>query len=61
MDIESPGTSWLSQLTAEYGVNSSLEVAQVEAYLIMIMTTTMMILTMMIVTMMIVMIIADAT
>ena len=61
MDIESPGTSWLSQLTAEYGVNSSLEVAQVEAYLIMIMTTTMMILTMMIVTMMIVMIIAEAT
>ena len=66
MDIESPGTSWLSQLTAEYGVNSSLEVAQVEAYLIMIMTTTMMItpmmiFTMMIITIMIVMIIAEAT
>ena len=65
MDIESPGTNWLSQLTAEYGVNSSLEVAQVEAYLIMIMTTTMTIMTMMIITtmimtMMIVMIIAEA-
>ena len=49
MDIESRGTSWLSQLTAEYGVNSSMEVAQVEPYLIMmsmIMTITMMTTTM---------------
>ena len=45
----------MSQLRAEYGLNSSLEVAQVEAYRIMIM---MMIMT---TTMMIVMMIAEAT
>ena len=41
MDIESRGTSWLSQLTAEYGVNSSMEIAQVDVYLMIMMTTTM--------------------
>ena len=40
MDIESRGTSWLSQLTAEYGVNSSMEIAQVDVYLMIMMTTT---------------------
>lgn len=46
MDIESRGTSWLSQLTVEYGVNSSMEIAQVEAYLMMMfLTTTTMIMT----------------
>ena len=34
MDMKSQGTSWLSQLTAEYGVNSSKEIAQVESGLI---------------------------
>ena len=46
----------MSQLRAEYGVNSSLEVAQVEAYHIMIMTMMMMIMRMIIV-----MMIAEAT
>ena len=46
MDVESRGTSWLSQLTVEYGVNSSMEIAQVEAYLMMMfLTTTTMIMT----------------
>ena len=31
MDKDNPGTSWLSQLQADYGVNSSREVAQVKA------------------------------
>ena len=31
MDKDNPGTSWLSQLQADYGVNSSREVAQVGA------------------------------
>ena len=31
MDKDNPGTSWLSQLQADYGVNSSMEVAQVGA------------------------------
>ena len=32
MDKDNPGTSWLSQLQADYGVNSSREVAQVGAF-----------------------------
>ena len=45
MDMESRGTSWLSQLTAEYGVNSSKEIAQVESGLIMVSLIIMMITT----------------
>ena len=40
MDKDNPGTSWLSQLQADYGVNSSREVAQVGALVTCVITVT---------------------